>query len=500
MDMRIKELCEHRLGGSDPAGYDCMERPPVAPKRLVAEDVNAAFDRANALANAGRLDEAVDLYLACVRAVPRFAAGYGALSEALRELGVLDHAKAMAQQAVALAPDSVEALIVLGGRHFDLGEFEDAARLYGEALALDPAHAGVQNNLANALHNLGEYEAALALHDLCLETEPENATYRYNRSLTMLAMGDFVRGWAEHEWRRRPELPDLPAGTPWRGEDPTGRRILLIGEQGFGDTLQFVRYAPLVAARGAQVVLQVQPGLERLLRTMPGIAHVVARDDPRPDADMHCLLMSLPWVFGTRPDTIPASLPYVRPPPDLRAAWRIRMAEDQRFRVGVAWAGGSHRDDIGSHIIDRRRSIAAERLAPLGDIRDVRFYSLQKDRDAAPPIPGMIDLMPAVTDFADTAALVAELDLVIAVDTSVAHLAGAMGKPVWLLSRSDSCWRWLGDRADSPWYPTMRIYRQRKQGDWAEVLARVAADLERHVQARAGAEPAGGLIETMPAR
>lgn len=461
--------------------HDAAERAFAACLALVPGHADAAFNRGNALMMAGRLTEAVEAYLACLRAAPDYGAAFGAMSEALRGLGQLDHARIMAQEALARLPRNLDALVCLAGRHFDLGEFNDAARLYGEALALDPLHAGVMNNLANALHCMGQLDAALVMHERCYRMEPDNAAYRYNRAMTMLAAGDYRRGWAEHEWRKRRAPSGGRAGSPWRGDALAGRRLLLLGEQGLGDTLQFARYAPLAAERGAHVVLEVQPGLERLLRSVRGVAEVVRRGEPAPPTDFYCPLMSLPWLFGTTLETVPGAVPYLAAPESVARAWQARLGRSgAETRVGLAWAGGAHMDDMDNHFMDRRRSIPPSLLAPLGRVPGARLFSLQKDQPPSPE-PEMFDFMPAAADFADTAALVAQLDLVITVDTSVAHLAGAMGKPVWLLNRFDSCWRWQRDRSDSPWYPTMRIYRQTVPGHWAEVIERVARDLAARI-------------------
>lgn len=479
---------------------------------IVPLHVEAQHNRANALVRSGRLTEAVNAYLACLQQAPDFGAAYGSLATALRGLGVLDHARVMAQTALTLLPDSTDALICLGGLHFDLGEFQEAARVYSDALTLAPGHAGILNNLANTLHSLGQLDAALILHDRAYAVEPDNALYRYNRALALLAAGDFRRGWAEHEWRQRhppydPQtLVNRAAGPEWHGEDIAGRRILLHCEQGLGDTLQFVRYAPLVAARGARVVLEVQPALARLLRSLPGIETVVTIDEASPPTDLHCGLMSLPWIFGTALETIPATTPYLSASTNDLMAWRARLfaddmpdADEAILRVGLVWAGGAHRDDIAANLLDRRRSLPTDALAPLAGIDGVRFYSLQKERSALPAGLDMIDYMGTVRNFADTAALVMQLDLVIAVDTSVAHLAAALGKPVWLLSRFDGCWRWLHGRDDTPWYPTMRLFRQPVPGDWASVLDAVAHQLRRMTVERRMTEFSGSDLLRQPA-
>lgn len=270
-------------------------------------------------------------------------------------------------------------------------------------------------------------------------------------------------------------------GEPWRGEDITGRTILLYAEQGLGDTLQFVRYVPMVAARGCHVLLEVQPALVRLLHTIPGVTQIVARGDTLPPFDVHCPLLSLPRAFSTRLETIPAAIPYLHADPAATAGWLAKLLNKGGLRVGLVWSGSPHNDDAGAHKLDRRRSIPLAEFAPLSDLPGVVLVSLQQHdpehTGTRPLVLPLIDPMADVVDFADTAALTVNLDLVIAVDTSVAHLAGGLGKPVWMLSRYDGCWRWLHGRDDSPWYPNMRIYRQTRPRDWSAVIARIHHDL-----------------------
>jgi len=437
------------------------------------------FNLANAQSRAGRTLDAADSLIRCLRLAPGFGPAHANLATHLLRLGLLDPARDFAATAVALLPDDAEALACQGGILHHGGEFARAADCYRRALRSAPDHAGILSSLGNTLDALGRMDEALALHDRAVGLGPADATCRFNRAVSLLTSGAYAEGWAEYEWRwRRPGHAPPIAAPPWRGEALEGRTILLHAEQGLGDTLQFVRYAPPVAARGARVLLEVQPPLVRLLRGLPGVAEVFARGDPRPRFDFHCPLLSLPRAFGTTLETIPATTPYLHPGPGAVARWRDRLATDDALLVGLAWAGAPHRDDAISMLLDRRRSLAPADLAALVYIPGVRFVSLQKDQ-SPPHIPGlgMLNPMADMKDFADTAGLVGALDLVISVDTSVAHLAAGMGCAVWLLSRADSCWRWLRDRADSPWYPSMTIYRQSRPGDWAEILARLRADL-----------------------
>lgn len=456
---------------------------------LVPDDVDRWFGLANSLRIAGSLPEAVEAYVQCLRRAPDFGPGYVNMAGTLRGLGLLDQALVMAEAAVRLMPGDVDALACMAGLHYDRGNFESAVEWYGRALAVAPSHAGVLSSLANALQGSGRLDAALVLHDRAYVVAPDQADYRYNRALAILATGDYGRGWIEHEWRLRRERDVARAidrGAVWDGGPIAGQTILLHAEQGFGDTIQFVRYASLVAARGARVVLEVPAALSRLMASVPGVAQVIARGEPSPRYQSHCSLMSLPQRFATVMSSIPATTPYVVADRALIARFGALLG-DTRPLVGLVWAGGAHHGDIDSHLIDRRRSLPVTALTPLMTNDQVRFVSLQKECVQRPAVP-MIDPMPWVEDFAETAAVIAGLDLVIAVDTAVAHLAGAMGKPVWLLSRYDGCWRWGDRQSTTPWYPQMRIFRQDRPLDWDGVMNAVACALS----AWAVAKIAGG--------
>jgi tetratricopeptide (TPR) repeat protein len=326
-------------------------------------------------------------------------------------------------------------------------------------------------------------EAADVLQD-GVRQAPDDALLHFNHALVLLEAGRYAEGFAEYEWRWR--LPEFQArrtdfGRPaWDGGDPRGRTILVHTEQGLGTNVQFIRYAPLVAARGGKVVLLCPPGLAPLLQTVEGVAAVIPNGQPLPPFDLHAPMASLPRLLGTTFDTIPARVPYLAADPARVATWRERLAADgpTGFRVGLIWAGNQKPDPA--------RTCPLSAFAPLARMTGVQFYSLQKGDTAVearrpPEGLALLDLSDALHDFADTAAAIANMDLIISVDTSVAHVAGALGKPVWTLLPYLADWRWGVDRADSPWYPTMRLLRQAKQGEWAGVLEGVAGDLRARV-------------------
>jgi len=298
--------------------------------------------------------------------------------------------------------------------------------------------------------------------------------------------GRLEAGWKEYEWRWQTtqlsgRARDFLAPL-WDGTAIEDRTILLHAEQGFGDTLQFCRYVPLIAC-GARIILEVQAPLVRLLSRLPGVTQIVAHGDGLPPFDLHCPLLSLPRAFGTTLDTIPAVTPYLSADPALAANWHERLAGLDDLRIGLVWAGSQRLNRPEEAAFDRRRSIALDAMAPLGEASGVSFISLQKDELAAqaihPPHEMRLhDFTADLHDFEDTAALIVNLDLVISVDTSVAHLAGALGKPVWLLNRFDTCWRWLLNRDDSPWYPTLRQFRQPGPGDWNSMIREVRDALQ----------------------
>lgn len=440
------------------------------------------------LALAGGLGETAEpaLPLACTRRAvalsPDRPAGYVHHAGLLVRQGRLDAAQTMHDRLRRLAP--LEGYAEAGDSLLATlrGDFATAVSLARRSLVLQPASPTAFINLSLAEHDSGQAERARRGNERAIVLHPESDVARFNLSMVLLADGDFANGWRLYESRWRMERVTYPAYAPrWQGGDPAGRSFLLVAEQGQGDTLHFVRYAPLLAALGAHVHLMVQPSLVRLLSGLPGIASVRSLREPPPVCDACIPLLSLPLTFGTTLATIPAAVPYLHVSGQDRAIWKRRLGGERHRRIGLVWAGSAHDDQFLAHMVDRRRSLPLAALAPLADVPDVTFYSLQKGppaNEVRPPGLELVDWMEVVGDFADTAAFVAELDLVISVDTSVCHLAGALGQPIWMLSRYDSCWRWLRDRSDSPWYPTMRLFRQDRPGDWTPVIARVRTALE----------------------
>jgi Flp pilus assembly protein TadD len=402
------------------------------------------------------------------------------LGGTLFEMKRYGQALALADRALAIAPASAEALNLRGNVLQETGRLAEALASYDGAVAARPDYAEAYCNRGGALQALNRHQEAITSYQRALALRPDYADAHWNESLARLCLGHLAGGFAKFEWRWRTSdaRPGKFPQPPWlRGAPAQGRTILLHAEQGVGDCLQFVRYVPLVAARGASVVLAVHRELKSLLT---GLADkVVADDESLPPFDLRCPLLSLPLAFGTTLATIPSEVPYLRADAAGVAHWRARLGKSESLRVGLAWSGNP------AHKNDQRRSIAFARLAPLLALAGVQYVSLQRDvrpsdAEALRSNP-VIDIAQELEDFADTAAVVANLDLVITVDTAVAHLAGALGKPVWILLPFSPDWRWLLERQDSPWYPTAQLFRQPRIDDWASVIVEVADALRRRV-------------------
>ena len=440
----------------------------------------------NVLNDTGRREEALACYKRAIELKPDFSDAIYNLGMALREADRIDEAQACFERALALAPHLAAAHNDLGNIHLRHYRLQAAIDCYRRAIKLSPRYDMAYDNLGNALLAQHRPDEAIAAYREAVRFNPENADAHFNLSMALLLTGNFREGWEKFEWRwRTGRLRPRPlAQPPWDGSALHGRTILLHAEAGLGDTLQFIRYAPLVAGHGGRVIVECQPPLKRLLTRMNENIPVFARGEPLPTFDVHCPLLSLPWLLGTTLETIPANIPYLAADPDDVNTWQARLGPDDRLKVGLVWSGDPRKYDPECRRVDQRRSFPLAIYAPLAPIAGVQFYSLQKGeaaQQARHPPDGMVlvDHTEALHDFADTAALIANLDLVISVDTSVAHLAGALGKPVWLLSRYNGCWRWLTDRSDTPWYPTMRVFRQQTPDGWDDTMSEVVTALRR---------------------
>ena len=431
---------------------------------------------------AGRLPQALGICHAILSAQPNDPGALHLAGVVAHQLDEPEDALALISQAIRIDPRPAVYHANLGIALHRLGRLQQALASFARAIAADPRHVDAHYNRGAVLAELGELNAAQHHFQRVIALEPQHAFAHYALGLALLQHGEFARGWAEHEWRRRGAklTPDkLVFREPlWDGRPLGGRTILLHAEQGLGDTIQFARYAPLVAARGGRVLLACQPSLKRLLTRLDGVEAVLTGGDRLPAFDVQAPLMSLPHLLGTTVETIPARVPYLAVDDDLNATWAERLRGMAGLKVGLVWAG----NPANPH--DRRRSMALASLAPLAAVsgRGVTLVSLQKGpaaAEAATPPDGLrlIDLGPELNDLADTAAVVSQLDLVISVDTAVAHLAGALGRPVWLLLSHVHDWRWLVDRADTPWYPSMRLLHQRRPDDWDSVVTNVVAAL-----------------------
>ncbi len=418
------------------------------------------------------------------------------LGGALKELGRFEAAFAVLVRAVGLDPQRHGAWSNLGTVCLELQRYDDAVASFANALRLKPDHGPALSGMGVTLRRRGLPQQALSFFDPAVAATPDDAELRTNRSLAYLAAGDYRRGFMEYEWRLHTQTfaAGLPKGPSWKGEPLAGRTLLLHGEGGLGDILQFCRFVPVLRQMDCLPVMQVPPPLVRLMSRTFGIP-VVSTDDPLPAYDLFCTLMSLPYALGMTIDTVPFAGGYLSADPDIVSAWRPVLDRDlaerspqagaprPRPRVGLVWSGGKRPWHLQNRLMDQRRSTTLSNFAPLAACADdVLFYSLQLGGPAAeaanPPLGlDVIDHTARITDFADTAGLVSLLDLVIAVDTSTAHLAAALGRPVWLLSRYDQCWRWVTGRTDSPWYRTMQVFTQPEPFNWEAPVARIAARL-----------------------
>ena len=452
-------------------------------RRLVAihpDDAVAQNYLGQILHELGEAGQARQAYLEAIRARPEFVEALSNLGALLLDMSELKKAELLLRRALQLAPEFACACTNLGTVLVRQGRYLEACETFRELLVREPTHATALCSVGFSLDVLGDLDGARKCFQLALTAEPDSALVRFNLSSHLLLDGNFAEGWSwyEQRWNLRQftgKLRTCPQRR-WNGEDIAGTSIFLFAEQGFGDTLQFVRYALLLVELGARVLLEVQAPLVQVLQTLHPDVYVFAKDQEEvPSTDWQCPLLSLPKVFGTDLTTIPVAVPYVHADKKKTEEWDQRL-HAPGLKVGVVWSGNP------AHNRDRLRSIPFEQFCHVLHTPQVSFYSLQKGPAAMQARTvdlgiEMCDLEPCLLDFTDTAAVIANLDLVITVDTAIAHLAGAMGKPVWILLAYAPDWRWLKERSDSPWYPTAKLFRQSSPGQWAGVLEQVKNDI-----------------------
>ena len=451
-------------------------------RRLLAlepDDSDARILLGVCLQESGDLNGAIGQYTAALAQDPASVDALTNLGLAWETQGDLDAAHAALTKAGAMEPNDPTTQCALGSVLQKRGDAEAAAACFERAVAAAPEDANAWSNLGNARQDQLRLDEALAAHDRAVALAPDDPEVRWNRAVTLLSAGDFATGFAEYEWRAKTakHAPPTHESPLWDGRDPTGTRLLMLAEQGFGDAIQFVRYAPALQRRGAQIVIQCHPKLAPLFETLESAPTVVATGSPLPPVDAHIPLMSLPHLLEAAPESVPADIPYLRPP----AETRTPPPADGRPRVGLCWTGNPDHPD------NAHRSVPFSQLAPLLSRADIDWRSLQFGRgshDARGRLPEDAAWTACLAGFGNTAAAVASCDLVISVDTATAHLAGALGRPVWLLLKFAPDWRWMVGRDDSPWYPTARLFRQAAPGDWSGPLVRLESALESWLECR----------------
>lgn len=452
------------------------------PRPAPAEAFDALFAQAMAAVAARNLERALELYDQAIAADPSRAEGHYKRANVLKDLGELAAAMAAYDRAIALNPGYSQAYCNRGSVQHNLGRTGDALASYDRAIEIAPSDAFAYYNRALLLQDLGRWDEALVSYDAALAIDPAYADAHYNRALCLLFQGRFEPGWIAYEWRWK-NAQRLGIGRHrtfkqplWLGKESIAdRRLLLHSEAGLGDTVQFCRYATLCAARGATVILEVPAPLLDLLAGLEGVSQIVAHGSPLPFFDFHCPLMSLPHALQTTVESIPAPHKYLHTDPQRVAQWHRTLGGRTRPRIGLAWSGNP------DNPIDRRRSIPladwAAHLPP-----EFQYFCLQTqvreaDAEALDASESIFRFADDALDFASTAALCECMDLIVTIDTSIAHLAGALGRPTWVLLPEPPDWRWMRGRLDSPWYPTLKLYRQSSPGRWEDVLGQVADDL-----------------------
>ena len=445
---------------------------------------DAYYNLGTVFQDKGEFDKAISCYQKAIQLNPRFYNAYSNLGNILRDKGQLDEAMTFYQKTIELNPSHAGAYCNIGLIFQNRGQLDQATNSYQKAIESNPHMATAFNNMGTAFQDKGQLDEAMTFYQRALQIDSNYAIAHFHVALLLLLTGDFKNGWQEYEWRwKTKDFGTRNFEQPlWDGSDITGRTILLYSEQGIGDTIQFIRYAPLVAQRGAKVIVECRKELKSLLQNVEGVNAIVAYGEQRRDFDLHCPLLTLPLIFDTTLEAIPVEIPYIKVNASSIQKWKDKVKNDSsQLKIGLVWAGAP------GYKRDEKRSFSLEIFSPFAHLTGVTFYSLQKGKAAeqgknSPEGMKITDYTDEIQDFLDTAAFVENLDLVISVDTAVAHLAGALGKPVWTLIPFAPDWRWLLNREDSPWYPTMRLFRQPSPGDWQSVINNVLKEIEKFIR------------------
>ena len=444
--------------------------------RLRPEDPEALYNRGRALLKAGKDEEALRDFQEATRLRPGFADAHLNLGVCQIHMKLPEEAEESFRKATLIQPENCEAHYHMGYAQQLQNRLEDAVQSFRRSIAIDPSALGAYLDLGNVLFFLGRQKEALESQLQAVRLKPDSPEAHINLAWLLLAQGDWERGWQEFTWRHK--VPAFCARAPdhplWDGKAFPGKSVLLVGEGGHGDVLHFVRYAPWVKSLGGTVILDCPGPLARLLRGVRGVDRVHVRGEPDEPFDFLCPLMDLPVLFKTTLETVPHQVPYLEPTAETRSLWEARLREGPGIKVGLCWRGSP------LHVQDLRRSLTTDDIRAWGKIPGLRFYSFvvwPGEEEPVPPEFPVVDLAPLLEDYDDTAAALLQMDLVISVDTSVAHLAGALGKPVWTLVPYRLDWRWMLDGEGSPWYPTMRLFRQTAAGEWEAAVRKVTEEL-----------------------
>jgi Tfp pilus assembly protein PilF len=430
----------------------------------------------------GRHDIAINMILRAIALKPRTAEFHLNLAGIYRTAGNLAQSIAQVRQAIEIRPDMPGAHAILGLALSEVGQLDEAMDMLNKALERQPNNPGILLDIGNVHWKMGQHEKTLASFSRAIECDPNNPGLHWSRARVLLQLGRLREGWEDFEWRMQYKEMRLDRGfsqPQWDGSDPAGKTVLLHTEGGLGDAVNFIRLVPMIAGRGnGKFVLECQPTLISLFQGIPGVDQLVARGQRLPPFDYHIPLQGLPRILGITLDNIPNKVPYLHAPKDRVANFAAKMPSDGKLRVGLVWCGVMYNE-----VDFRTRSL--EVFHPLMKLPGIRFFSLQKGEasfEKPPPDVDWVNFSQELKEFADTAALIESLDLMISVDTSTAHLAGALAKPVWVLIPTQSDFRWLLDRTDSPWYPTMRLFRQPLGADWSQPIADLTKSLAEYVR------------------